>query len=256
MTNTIAVINQKGGVGKSTTALALGSALARRNYRVLFADLDAQGNLSHTLGADPDQPTAFEVLTRAADGRAAVQETPGGRVIASSPALAGADAVINATGKEFRLREALEPLGAGYDFIIIDTPPALGILTVNALTAADWLLVPAQADIYSLQGIGQLHQTIVPVRQYCNPGLKILGLVLTRHNPRSVLSRDLTDVLSETAAAMESRLFKTAIRETVAVREAQAQRQNLFDYAPKSTAALDYQALAEEILAVVGNDGQ
>lgn len=252
MAKTIAVINQKGGVGKSTTALVLGSALAQRDYRVLFVDLDAQGNLSHTLGANPDQPSTFEALTREINSRAAVQETVGGRVIPSSPSLAGADAIINATGKEFRLREALEPLGPDYDFIIIDTPPALGILTVNALTAANWLLVPAQADIYSLQGIGQLHQTIVPVRQYCNPGLKILGLVLTRHNPRSVLSRDLTDILAETATAMETKLFKTAIRETVAVREAQARRQNLFDYAPKSTAALDYQALAEEILEAVG----
>lgn len=251
MAKILAVINQKGGVGKSTTALALGQGLGRRGRTALFVDLDAQGNLSHTLGAAPDSPSAFEVLTREIPAREAVRETAGGRLLGSSGRLAGADALLTATGKEYRLREALESLGPDYDFIVIDTPPALGILTVNALTAADGLIVPAQADIYSLQGIGQLHQTISAVRQYCNPKLEILGLVLTRHNPRSVLSRDLAELLAETAAALETRLFKTAVREAVAVREAQARRRSLFDYAPRSTAAQDYLALTEEVLGLL-----
>lgn len=249
MPKIISVINQKGGVGKSTTALALGAGLALRRRRVLFIDLDAQGNLSYTLSADPDRPTVFEVLTKTAPAAEAVQATEAGDLIPSSPALAGADTVLTQVGKEHRLREALEPLKGAYDHLIIDTPPALGILTIGALTASDAALVPAQADIFSLQAIGQLHQTIEAVKQYCNPGLYILGIVLTRHNPRSVLSRDLTELIDETARKLETRLFGTAVRETVAVREAQAKRQSLLSYAPQSTAAQDYLQLVDEILS-------
>lgn len=246
----ISIINQKGGVGKSTTALALGAGLARKKKRVLFIDLDAQGNLSYALAAEAGRPGAFEVLTRSLEAAAVVQPGPQGNLIASSPALAGADTLITQVGKEFRLREALEGLRGNYDYLIIDTPPALGILTVNALTASDGALVPAQADIFSLQGIGQLQQTVEAVRQYCNPDLSILGLILTRYNPRSVLSRDLTELMEETARQLSTRLFRPAVRETVAVREAQARRQNLLSYAPRSTAAQDYLKLVDEILGV------
>ena len=244
---TVAVINQKGGVGKTTTALALGAGLETRGRRVLFVDLDPQGNLSYALGAEGGVPGVWAMLERpgAAPG---VQAAPGGAVIAASPALAGADAVLTATGKEYRLREALTPLSGDYDYAVIDTPPALGVLTVNALTAAAGLIIPAQADVFSLQGIGQLSLTIDAVRQYCNPGLKILGLLLTRHNPRSVISRDLAEVMRDTARRLDTRLFKTAVREAVAVREAQAERRGLFHYAPKSNAALDYQAFVDEFL--------
>ena len=155
--------------------------------------------------------------------------------------------ILTATGKEYRLKEALAALGE-YSFIIIDTPPALGILTVNALAASDSIIIPAQADAYSLAGIGQLHQTIEAVRQYCNPNLNILGIVMTRHNPRSILSRDLTRLIKQTAEHLGSKLFHSFIREAVAVREAQAKRQSIFSYAPKSHAAADYLSLVNEIL--------
>ena len=248
----IAIINQKGGVGKSTTALALGAGLTLRKRRVLFVDLDAQGNLSYVLGAEPGGPGVFEVLTRAAAVREVLLTAEAGDLLPSSPALAGADTVLTQTGKEYRLKEALGELAGDYDFIVIDTPPALGVLTINALTAAGRALVPAQADVFSLQGVGQLHQTIEAVRQYCNPDLKILGLLLTRHNGRSVLSRELAEMLAETAAKLQTRLFAAAVRETVAVREAQARRQSLLAYAPHSTAARDYLALADEVLKIFG----
>lgn len=250
---TVAIINQKGGVGKSTTAMALGAGLAGRGHRVLFIDLDPQGNLSYTLQANLDKPGALEMLTQ--PGVQVVQSAPGGEVVAASPALAGADTIITATGKEYRLKEALANLASAqaaldqsFDFALIDTPPALGVLTVNALTAAQGLVIPAQADVFSLQGIGQLSQTIGAVRQYCNPSLKILGILLTRHNNRSILSRDLAEAVAETAAHLNTRLFKAAIREAVAVREAQAQRADLFQYAPKCNAALDYQDFIDEFL--------
>lgn len=248
MAEIIAVINQKGGVGKSSTVLALAAGLRLREKRVLTLDLDAQGNLSQTMRADPERPGSFAVLTRSASLEEAIQATEQGELVAAEPHLAGADALLTQTGKEYRLKEALDELAGRYDFILIDTPPALGVLTINALAAADSALVPAQADMYSLQGIGQLHQTIEAVRQYCNPKLAIRGILLTRHNPRSVLSRDLAEVIARTAGELSTRVFETAVREAVAVREAQAERRSLFDYAPKSTAAQDYLALVDELL--------
>jgi len=246
---TVAVINQKGGVGKTTTALALGSGLSGRGKKVLYVDLDPQGNLSYALGADCGLPGAMDLLTGSGSS-AAVQSAPGGALVASSPDLAGADALLTATGKEYRLREGLAAVAGDYDYAVLDTPPALGVLTVNALTAAGGLVIPAQADIFSLQGIGQLSRTIEAVRQYCNPGLKMLGILLTRHNARSILSRDLAEAAAETARRLNTRLFKTAVREAVAVREAQAERRDLFQYAPRSKAAEDYGCFIDEFLKI------
>lgn len=247
MTECIAIINQKGGVGKSTTAHAIGAGLARRGKRVLFVDLDPQGNLSYTLGAQDSGPSALDALTRAATAQEAVQHTPGGDLLPASPALSGADTMITAVGKEYRLREALEPLRDQYDYLIMDTPPALGILTVNALTACTGVIIPAQADIYSLQGISQLYATIQTVRQYCNPALTVKGILLTRFSPRAILSRDVADLIESTARQMGTRLYRTPVRECIAVKEAQANQQDIFTYAPKSNAASDYASLIDEI---------
>lgn len=248
MKDIIAVINQKGGVGKSTTALSLGAGLSLRGYKVLYADLDAQGNLSHTMKADTSGLTALDVLTQQATAAEVIQHTALGDIIPASPALAGADAVITATGKEYRLKEALEPVKGSYDYIVIDTPPALGVLTINALTACHSAVIPAQADIYSLQGINQLYTTIDTVRKYCNPSLSIKGILLTRYSARSILSRELAEVIEQTAQRFNTQLFSTPIRETVAVREAQASQQDIYSYAPKSNAAADYTAFVAELL--------
>lgn len=241
---TIAMVNQKGGVGKTTTAYAVGAGLAARGKKVLFVDLDPQGNLSYTLGAS-DALTVYEVLARQTDAKEAIQKLGGYSLLAAKPALAGADIEITQTGKEYRLKEALT--GLRYDYAILDTPPALGILTINALTAANGIIVPAQADIYSLQGIGQLYATIEAVRAYCNPKLAIYGILLTRHSGRTVLARDVTEMIAETAGRLDTKVFNAAIRENVAVKEAQASRQDIFAYAPSSNAALDYAALLDEL---------
>jgi chromosome partitioning protein len=243
----IAVINQKGGVGKSTTVHAIGAGLTLKGYRVLYIDLDAQGNLSYTLGADTSGLTAMELL-QGRNTQAAIQRTAQGDIIASSPSLAGADTIITAVGKEYRLREALEPLGGLYDYCIIDTPPALGILTINALTACNGAIIPAQADIYSLQGISQLHTTIETVKQYCNPALTIKGIVLTRYNSRAIISREVADMIEQTAGQLQTKLYKAKIRECTAIKEAQATQQDIYSYAPRSNAAADYTALIAEIL--------
>lgn len=245
---TLAVINQKGGVGKSTTALAIGAGLTLRGFKVLYIDLDSQGNLSYTLGANTSQKGAMELLQHQTTALEAIQQTEQGGVIASSPALAGADLIINTTGKEYRLKEALEPLQKHFDYAIIDTPPALGILTINALTACTGAIIPAQADIYSLQGIGQLHSTIETVKRYCNPSLIIKGIVLTRYNARSIISREVTELIDETAQRLHTKLYKAKIRECTALKEAQATRQSIFAYAPRSNATKDYKALVSEII--------
>lgn len=248
MIKTIAVINQKGGVGKSTTAAALGAGLTLKGFKVLYIDLDAQGNLTYTLGADPKGLTALDVLTKEATAEQTIQRTAQGDVIAASPSLAGADTVITSVGKEYRLKEALEPLKESYDYIIIDTPPALSVLTINALTACTGAIIPAQADIYSLQGISQLNSTIQTVRQYCNPSLEVMGIVLTRYSSRAILSREVAEMIEQTAERLNTKLYKTTIRENIAVKEAQASQQNIFEYAPKSNAASDYSALVDEII--------
>ena len=244
----IAVINQKGGVGKSTTALALGAGLSLKGYKVLFIDLDAQGNLSYTLGASIKGYNAMGVLQRPETIKEEIQHTGQADIIASSTALAGADTVLTETGKEYRLKEALELIKADYDYCIIDTPPALGILTVNALTACKGAVIPAQADIYSLQGIAQLNSTIETVKKYCNSSLSIMGIVLTRYSSRAIISREVTEMIEQTAQSLNTKVFNTRIRECTALKEAQAVKENIFTYAPKSNATADYTALINEIL--------
>ena len=248
MSKAIAVINQKGGVGKSTTALAIGAGLSLKGYSVLFIDLDAQGNLSYTLGAETKGYNAMGVLERPETAKEEIQHTPQGDIIASSPKLAGADKLLEETGKEYRLKEALESLQGAYDYIIVDTPPALGILTINALTACTGAIIPAQADIYSLQGISQLNSTIETVRKYCNHSLSIMGIVLTRFNGRSIIRREVAEMLERTAEQLHTKLYSSKIRECTALVEAQATKQNIYSYAPRSNATADYKALVDEIL--------
>lgn len=245
-----AVINQKGGVGKSTTAGALWAGLTAKGFKTLAVDLDAQGNLTHTARASTagGQATALSLLTKEAPTKAAIQHTENGDIIASSKALAGADAYISATGKEYKLREALSEIQSEYDYIIIDTPPALGILTINALTACNSVIIPTGADIYSLQGISQLVETINPVKQYCNPGLTISGILLTRYNPRTVLTRDVTEHLNTIAEEIGTKVYTTTIREAITIKEAQLKRESLFKYAPRAKVTQDYKAFINELL--------
>lgn len=244
----IAVINQKGGVGKSTTALAIGAGLSLRGFSVLFIDLDAQGNLSYTLGADTRGYNAMGVLERPETATEEIQHTPNGDIIASSPKLAGADKLLEDTGKEYKLKEALETLKGRYDYIVIDTPPALGILTINALTACTGAIIPAQADIYSLQGITQLNGTIETIRKYCNPSLSIMGIVLTRFNSRSTIRREVAETLERTAEQLHTKLYTSKIRECISIVEAEAVKKPIYSYAPRSNATKDYNALVDEIL--------
>jgi chromosome partitioning protein len=223
MSEIIAVVNRKGGVGKTATAQALGAGLKRRGYNVLYIDLDSQSNLTFAVGAENSGYSSLELLTGKATAAQIIQETEQADIIPASPDLAGADAAITGTGKEYRLQEAIEPVKEKYDYIIIDTPAQLGTLTINALTAASSALIPVQAEIYSLQGIGLLNDAIGAVRKYCNRALTIAGILITRYNGRAVLSKDMRENLEEIAQQLNTRLFNTAIRECISIKEAQAQ---------------------------------
>ena len=243
----IVIANQKGGVGKTTTAHAFVTGLIYKGYKVLAIDTDPQGNLSYTMHADPDISGVYEVMKGQASTTDAIQQTNQGDIIAGSLMLSGADMEFTDTGREYILKELLEPIKCLYDFIIIDSPPTLGILTINALTAAQDLIIPLGADAYSLQGLAQLSATISKVRKHCNPTLRIAGLLITRYSGRTVIGRELKDIIEDKAQFVGTQSFDTVIRESVTIKESQVQRMSIFA-TPKSNAAVDYMAFIDEYL--------
>lgn len=242
---TITVAQQKGGTGKTTTAHAIGSWLKDQGKRVLFVDLDAQANLSYIMGAKLDGLTVLDVLTGKATAAEAIQDTDGGNIIPGTPFLAGADATL--TGKVYALSEALKPVSRRFDFCVIDTPPALGALTVAALTAADSVIIPCLPDVLSIQALGQIADTINGIRSTCNPKLKTAGILLTRYTPRQKLTRDTETILEKAAEGIGTRLFKARIRETVSIREAQAMGMSIYTYLKRGAGAVDYTQLMKEL---------
>ena len=239
----IAIANQKGGVAKTATAQAIATGAAMIGRRSLAIDADPQSNLSYSMGGNSADMGLYELMTGAATPGQIIQHTEQGDLITASSSLA-----LPFTGKDpgKLLAKALQPIKKKYDVITIDCPPALNILLANALIAADVVIIPLTADMYALQGLYQLKQSIQDA-QKVNPGLKIGGVVFTRHNTRTILARDLTEVITDKCRELDIPVYKTTIREGVAVREAQTQRQSIFDYAPRSNPAKDYKQLIKEI---------
>lgn len=244
----ISIINQKGGVGKSTTAQTLTAGLKLKGFSTLLIDLDPQGNTTYTTGITDTTSTAYEVLTGKSNVNDAIYKSYMGDIIPAGPNLTRLDLELTNVGKEYKLKEALENLNNEYDFIIIDTPPSLSIITINGLTASNYAIIPATADIYSLQGIGQLYNTIKAVKDYCNPQLEIQGILLVKHNTRTILNRDLEEVIEATAKELDTSLYRTFIREGVAIREAQTKKQDIFSYSKSSNVALDYMEFINEVI--------
>jgi chromosome partitioning protein len=183
MGKVISISNQKGGVGKTTTTGAIAAGFKLKGFKVLCVDLDSQSNLSFSAGAETeDCPTIYEVLKEEVKTSFSIQRTESFDIIASNILLSGIELEFTQTGREFLLKEALSSVKDKYDYIFIDTPPALSILTVNAFTASDYIIIPMLSDIFSLQGIAQLSETIKRVKTYCNPNLKIEGILLTKFN--------------------------------------------------------------------------
>lgn len=247
------VTNQKGGTGKTTTAHAIGSYLAEKGYKVLFVDSDPQTALTYTCGGSTAGKGLLELYQESIAGKpdtaAAIQATASGDLIAASAGLAAAEVMLASVtaAKEYRLKDILERVKNNYDAVIIDTPPTLGALTVNALVASDTVIAPAGADIYSLLALSQLIDTINTVKRFCNPALNLKGLIITRYAERTTISRQLKAQFEQYAQENGTRLFDTVIRECTALKEAALTKQSIYQYAPKSNAAADYTALCAEI---------
>lgn len=239
---------QKGGTGKTSTAHAIAAGATARGKKALAIDFDPQSNLSFAMGANPAAPGAYEILTGRAQISDTIQHTSQGDVVPAGLNLAAAEAEIGGQdGRDFLLQSAIKPVVGLYDVIVIDTPPALGTLLINALTAADAVVITMNADIFSLQGLYQLMETVEQVRRYCNKGLTVSGVLLTKYSGRTTLARDITETVEETARKLGVGVLSAKIREGVAVKEAQTLQESLFDHAPKSNPAKDYAAFLDEI---------
>ncbi len=245
--------NQKGGVGKTTTAVNVAAAMAAWGFRVLLIDLDPQSNATTSLGLDPRRvsPSIYEVMLELAPAQAAVRSTrwKGLSLLPASPSLAGAtvelQALPDARARVLRLRERLAPLSDGYDYLLIDAPPSLGLLTLNGLAAADGVIVPVQCEYLALEGLSQLMQTITMVQRSIHPRLVLRGLVLTMYDRRTVLSRQ---VAEEVHRHFPRRLFPLVIPRSVRMSEAPSFGEPGIFYAPRSPAARAYRKLTRLIL--------
>ncbi len=253
MGKTIVITNQKGGVGKTSTASALASGLTAKGYRVLAVDMDPQGNLGFCLGAEMENsPTVYELMKGTADCGQVVQQRDGIDVIPANILLSGAEIEFTKLGREYLLKNALEPIRYDYDYIVIDTPPALNILTVNAYTAADSVIIPMIPEILSLLGISQLKETIGLVKSIYNPRFEVLGILLSKYDRRRVLTRDVEDMAQVIASELNTRVFRTKIRSGVSVAEAPAHGQSVYRYAPRAKSTLDYLAFVNELMQEKG----
>jgi len=255
----VSIINQKGGVGKTTTAANLGAALANSGWRVLLIDLDPQSHLTmhYVVDLDEDRPTIYDVMTSSCtidEAALAVRENI--RLVPSDVDLAGAETELaQASGRQIILRDAVEPIAADYDIMLIDCPPSVGLLTVNALAATYEMLIPLQPHFLPLQGLAKLHETVTLVHRHINSRLRIAGIVICIHDAGTRLAGEVIEDLEQFlqafravgAAWSDARLFNTRIRRNVKLAESPSHGKTIFDYAPTSHGAQDYANLAAEI---------
>ncbi len=250
MATVIAVANQKGGVGKTTTAINLAAALAQKKKRTLLIDLDPQANSTLTF-FNPDEITQsmFDVLV---DHKVLITQVVKPTrwanlcLVPSKIALAKLEAqLVGQFDAPFRLKDALAPLKKDFDVIVIDTPPALGIITVNALVAASFLIVPIQASYYALEGTDDLLETLERIRARPNPDLQLLGVLITLYDKRTNLARD---IYKQVRQVFGDKVFKTVIGKNVRLEESPAYKETIFSFAPDSSGAAEYASLAREVL--------
>jgi chromosome partitioning protein len=258
MAHILAISNQKGGVGKTTTTINLSAALALAGQRVLVIDLDPQGNTSSGLGYPRTDVTMgiYDALLEFRDIDSVRMPTGLDRleVVPANRELVGAEIeLVDEEGRERRLRKVLDPIRERYDFIVVDCPPSLGLLTVNALTAAEAVLIPLQAEYYAMEGLGDLLRTIAAVKKQLNPDLRRQGIVLTMSDARNNLCRE---VERQTRDLFGDEVFRTVIPRNVRLGEAPSYGKAIVEYDPKSAGAKSYISLAEELLARTGGSAR
>lgn len=244
----VSLLNHKGGVGKTTSAINIGAGLVELGKKVLLIDLDPQANLTISLGIPRQKTTIYEALRGEAE-LTPYAHKPNLDVITSSLDLSGAEMeLINEAGREFILRELLSQVTDDYDFILIDCPPSLGLLTLNALTSSRFVLIPLQTEFLAVQGLAKIKQVIDKVKFRLNKQVEMAGVIATMYDSRRVLNRDVVETIHK---YFGDKVFNTYIRDNVALAEAPAQRKDIFDYSPKSSGAQDYLDLCREFLARV-----
>lgn len=252
MARVISVCNQKGGVGKTTTAVNLGAYLASRGKYVLLVDLDSQANATVGLGVNIEReaPNVYHALVNDQNPHAVLHKTSmfGFDVLPATQVLAGATVeLVSMAEREYRLRKVLSHVRNNYDFVMIDCPPSLGLLTVNALAASDRVLIPVQCEYYALEGLGQLMRTIELVKNGLNSDLQVLGVLLTMYDKRNQLARA---VLNEVSKNFPGRVFRAVVPRTVSLAEAPSFGKTILQFDPGSKAARSYDELANEIISL------
>ncbi len=244
----LGVINQKGGVGKTTTAINLAAALAMLNRRVLLVDLDPQANASSGIGVTDPETTVYDVLIGKASARQVIKDSniPNLKILPASSDLAGAAVELDATTDNMKLlSKSLLAVRPNYDFIIVDSPPSVGALTLNSLAAADMLIIPLQAEYYALEGIAKMTDTVERVKGSLNPDLSILGILITMYDNRTKLSKEVEDNVRKHFGNL---VFTSVIPRNVRLAEAPSYGQSVFEFAADSQGAEAYKQLAEEVL--------
>ncbi|MDI6799428.1 MAG: AAA family ATPase [Actinomycetota bacterium] len=246
----IAIVNQKGGVGKSTTTINLGTCLAQAGRRVVLVDLDPQGNSTSGLGLDKGSRSScvYNALIEEAPIKDLIESTQIENlfVVPATIQLAGAEIeLVSTISRETKLKRAIEPLREDFEYILIDCPPSLGLLTVNALTAADQIIIPIQCEYYALEGLSKLLESVKLIRQHLNPDLEIAGVLMTMHDSRTKLSQQVVD---EVAKYFKDKVYKTIIPRTVRLSEAPSFGQPITIYDPVCQGSLAYQGFAKEVM--------